>query len=136
MPDAAAPINVEWGVDNRTTGLRVPVSPPDARRVENRLGGAIPIRIWRWPPSLACGYLGMKGGLKPRDPITGSAYHSPNRIPMTLTEAISEFEECAALNQILGPSFSALYRKIKVAELENFNRVISPWEREHLLLSV
>jgi glutamine synthetase len=35
----AAPINLEWGRDNRTTGLRVPVSSPDARRIENRLAG-------------------------------------------------------------------------------------------------
>ncbi|MGB8693228.1 MAG: glutamine synthetase family protein, partial [Steroidobacteraceae bacterium] len=35
-----APINVQWGYDNRTAGLRVPVSDPEDRRVENRLGGA------------------------------------------------------------------------------------------------
>ena len=29
----AAPVNLEWGRDNRTTGLRVPVSTPDARRI-------------------------------------------------------------------------------------------------------
>ena len=35
-----APTNVHWGYDNRTAGLRVPVSGPAARRVENRLAGA------------------------------------------------------------------------------------------------
>ncbi|MCE8441288.1 glutamine synthetase family protein, partial [Rhodovulum sulfidophilum] len=39
VPDFAAPINLLWGRDNRTTGLRVPVSEPEARRVENRLAG-------------------------------------------------------------------------------------------------
>ncbi len=28
VPDFAAPINLEWGRDNRTTGLRVPISGP------------------------------------------------------------------------------------------------------------
>jgi glutamine synthetase len=37
--DFAAPINLEWGRDNRTTGLRVPVSDAASRRVENRLPG-------------------------------------------------------------------------------------------------
>ena len=37
---SSAPINVHWGYDNRTAGLRVPMSGPDARRVENRVGGA------------------------------------------------------------------------------------------------
>src|SRR5690349_7153283 len=36
----AAPINTQWGYDNRTAGLRVPVSSPESRRIENRVGGA------------------------------------------------------------------------------------------------
>ncbi|MCL4162014.1 UNVERIFIED_CONTAM: hypothetical protein GTU68_033777, partial [Idotea baltica] len=39
VKDHAAPINLEWGRDNRTTGIRVPLSSPAARRVENRLAG-------------------------------------------------------------------------------------------------
>ncbi len=39
-PDSAAPINVQWGVDNRSCGFRVPVSDRNNRRVENRLPGA------------------------------------------------------------------------------------------------
>ena len=39
-PHNSAPINVQWGYDNRTAGLRVPMSSPVARRVENRCGGA------------------------------------------------------------------------------------------------
>jgi glutamine synthetase len=35
-----APVNLHWGLDNRTTGLRVPISEPAARRVENRIAGA------------------------------------------------------------------------------------------------
>jgi glutamine synthetase len=36
----AAPINVQWGYDNRTVGLRIPSSDAENRRVENRVGGA------------------------------------------------------------------------------------------------
>ncbi len=36
-PDMSAPVNNAWGYDNRTTAFRVPVSDPQARRVENRL---------------------------------------------------------------------------------------------------
>ncbi len=53
VPDFAAPINLEWGRDNRTTGLRIPISSPAARRVENRLPAwtATPISASppRWP---------------------------------------------------------------------------------------
>jgi glutamine synthetase len=34
---AAAPINVRWGYDNRTCGIRIPPSSPAARRLENRV---------------------------------------------------------------------------------------------------
>jgi glutamine synthetase len=59
-----APINVQWGYDNRTAGLRVPVSDPENRRVENRVGAPTRIRISPSPASLACGYLGMIEGLR------------------------------------------------------------------------
>ena len=35
-----APINLHWGWENRTVGLRVPDSTWVARRVENRVAGA------------------------------------------------------------------------------------------------
>ena len=38
--NTAAPINIEWGYDNRTVGIRSPISTPQARRVENRVIGA------------------------------------------------------------------------------------------------
>ncbi len=136
IPDAAAPINVEWGMDNRTTGLRVPVSPPEARRVENRIAGADTNPYLALAVSLACGYLGMKQGLKPRPAVTGSAYARDYQIPRGLLEAVALFEECKELHELLGPGFSSLYGKIKQSEFEAFMRVISPWEREHLLLSV
>ena len=39
VPQLTAPINLDWGRDNRTTGLRVPIAEPEARRVENRVVG-------------------------------------------------------------------------------------------------
>ncbi len=82
-----APINVQWGYDNRTAGLRVPVSPPEARRVENRLGGADANPYLSIAASLACGYLGMVEGLQPTEPVTGSAHDMPFALPRSLDEA-------------------------------------------------
>ncbi len=36
----SSPVNLAWAIDNRTVGLRIPDSPPDARRIENRLAGS------------------------------------------------------------------------------------------------
>lgn len=40
IPEMAAPISLHWGYDNRTTGLRVPDSTPQGKRLENRFPGA------------------------------------------------------------------------------------------------
>lgn len=44
MSSWSSPVNLEWAVDNRTTGFRVPDSPPEARRIENRLAGSDAMR--------------------------------------------------------------------------------------------
>jgi len=131
-----APINVQWGYDNRTAGLRVPVSEADARRVENRLGGADANPYIAIAGSLACGYLGMVQNLKPSEPITGSAHDLPWDLPRSLDDALKRLKDCQPLVDLLGTPFVAAYTIVKQAEHEVFLQVISSWEREHLLLNV
>jgi glutamine synthetase len=131
-----APINVQWGYDNRTAGLRVPMSGPEDRRVENRLAGADANPYLASAASLACGYLGMVQGLSPTDPISGSAHDMPFSLPRNLDEAIRLLRECDPLIEIFGESFVAAFSLVKEAEHEVFLQVISSWEREHLLLNV
>lgn len=136
VPGGAAPINLEWGPDNRTTGLRVPISSPAARRVENRVVGMDCNPYLALAASLACGYLGMKAGMKPREQVTGEAYNRPWALPRDLLHALDLFEEGKEIVEVLGVEFCNLYRIIKRSELETFLQVISPWERDHLLLNV
>jgi glutamine synthetase len=131
-----APINVQWGYDNRTAGLRVPVSPPEARRIENRLAGADANPYLAIAASLACGYLGMVEGLQPTEPVSGSAHDMPFSLPRSLDEALTRLRDCEPLVRLLGEPFIAAYTIVKQAEYEVFLQVISSWEREHLLLNV
>src|SRR5512135_2434587 len=132
----SAPINVHWGYDNRTAGLRVPMSKPEDRRVENRVGGADANPYIAIAASLACGYLGMIEGLQPSDPITGSAHDLPFGLPRSLDEALRELRGCEPLVKLLGEPFVEAFTIVKEAEYEVFLQVISSWEREHLLLNV
>lgn len=136
VPGGAAPINVEWGNDNRSAGLRVPISPDTARRVENRLPGSDSNPYLAIAASLACGYLGMKKKMEPRAAVVGNAYHNDHQLPRGLLEALTIFEDSADLHTVLGKRFCHVYMALKRSEFEEFMRVISPWEREHLLLSV
>jgi glutamine synthetase len=135
-PNSMAPINVQWGYDNRTAGLRVPMSSPAARRVENRVGGADANPYLAMAASLACGYLGMVESLKPTEPISGSAYLLPFQLPRTLSEALRLLRECKPLVDMFGERFVGAYGAVKESEHDAFLQVISAWEREHLLLNV
>ena len=132
----AAPINVHWGYDNRTVGIRVPNSSPQARRVENRVPSSDANPYLAMAASLASGYLGIRDELSPEAPIEGSARELPFGLPRGLLEALALFEEAEELTEIFGARFVATYRAIKQTEYETFMKVISSWEREHLLLSV
>ena len=131
-----APINVHWGRDNRTVGLRVPLSAPDNRRVENRVAGADANPYLALAASLACGYLGMTLNLRPEDPVRGSAHGRPFTLPRHQSDALEKFNACEPLKEILGAKFIAAVTHVKLAEYEAYQRVISSWERENLLLNV
>jgi glutamine synthetase len=132
----AAPINIEWGVDNRTVGIRSPVATPQARRVENRVIGADANPYVALAATLACGLLGIEQRIEPTQECTGDAYQSARALPGGLAEAVSLLRADHDLAKVLGKEFLTVYAEIKDLEYEEFMRVISPWEREHLLLHV
>jgi len=136
VPDFAAPINLEWGRDNRTTGLRVPISGPEARRIENRLAGMDCNPYLGLAASLACGYLGLLEQENPRAECLGDAYMSQDELPYNLGDAVDLMDESEPMREVLGAEFFAVYQAVKRNEYKEFLQVISPWEREHLLLNV
>lgn len=136
VKDHAAPINLNWGRDNRTTGIRIPLSGPASRRVENRLAGMDCNPYLGIAASLACGYLGMVEKITPKDEFQGDAYDSDEEIPRGVYAALDEFAACQPLRDVLGEDFARVYEIVKKAEYDEFLQVISPWEREHLLLNV
>ncbi len=136
VPDFAAPINLEWGHDNRTTGIRIPVSDPGARRVENRLPGMDCNPYLGIAASLACGYLGLTEGRAPGPECDGDAYDAEDQVPRGLGDALDLFRANDAMTELLHPDFCRIYAGVKDLEYKEFLQVISPWEREHLLLNV
>ena len=125
-----------WGYDNRTVGLRVPFSEPEARRLENRLPSSDANPYLAIAASLACGYLGLTEGHTVGEPVADAANEEDIALPRGLLEALALFEDCEELVSIFGKRFVATYRAIKQQEYETFMQVISPWEREYLLLNV
>jgi glutamine synthetase len=132
----SSPVNLEWGLDNRTVGLRVPRSDAAARRVENRLAGSDVNPYLAIAGTLACGYLGMTEALSARPAADGSAYELPFALHRHLYEALDALRANSALREILGDDFVTQYCAVKELEHREYQRHISEWERDELMFSV
>ena len=132
----AAPINVQWGYDNRTCGIRVPHSSPAARRIENRLPGVDCYPYLAIAVTLAAAWLGIMEKQQPSAPLEGDAYGFPFAFPRGLDDAIPVLRGCKPMAEVLGERFVNAFCAVKEEEYIEYARVISPWERRHLLLHV
>lgn len=136
MPGDSAPINLEWSLDNRSAGLRVPNSGPNSRRVENRIAGMDTNPYLALASSLATGYLGMMNKIKCQEEFKGDAHEADFGLPRGLLESLIVLDEAPEFQAILGQEFCDLYKALKQHEFNEYMMVVSPWEREHLLLTV
>ena len=78
----------------------------------------------------------MMEKIQPTREFKGDAYEANYGVPRGIQEALMAFKECPALRDLLGNQFSDIYQALKAHEFDEFMQVVSPWEREHLLLSV
>jgi glutamine synthetase len=75
-------------------------------------------------------------GIEPTPPSDGTANEGSVELPRGLLEGVSLLESEPALREIFGDEFIGMYAGVKRGEFETFMQVISPWEREYLLLNV
>jgi glutamine synthetase len=86
--------------------------------------------------TLAAGYLGMTQGLEPSAPLASDGYEESYELPRNLEEGLALMMRSEPLKEMLGDAFVKAYVALKETEYEAFFRVISSWERRHLLLHV
>ena len=93
-----APTNISWGVNNRTTALRIPDCHRDvaARRIEHRVPSSSANPYLVLIGVLLGAYYGLKCQLNPQDKTWGNAfdeqYHLES-LPLNLTEANNNFKK-------------------------------------------
>ncbi|MBI3524171.1 MAG: glutamine synthetase [Betaproteobacteria bacterium] len=130
-----APINMEWGENNRTIALRVPLSGPAARRVENRVPGSDANPYLAMAASLACGLYGIEHAIEARAPIhISSGYSQPREIPRSLESALERFQASAVAREMLGDVFVDAFCSVKDVELDHGMNEVSEWDRRYLTL--
>ncbi|MEX0706701.1 MAG: glutamine synthetase family protein [Woeseia sp.] len=128
----SSPTNLEWGVDNRTVGFRVPDSEPAARRIENRLAGSDVNPYLAFAGTLACGFLGMTEGAECRRPVPTSAWDLPFALHRHPYEALDALRRSPAVQEMLGQAFVAQYAGVKEREWHELDQRVPSWELEEL----
>ncbi|HEX7641691.1 MAG TPA: glutamine synthetase family protein [Burkholderiaceae bacterium] len=132
VPGSQAPINLQWGEDNRTTGLRIPLSGPAARRVENRIAGADANPYLAIAASLAAGLAGMEEQRAPGAAVTDNAYDLKPDLAPTMFAAWERMASSADARRLMGNGFVTAYCAVKKLEYDHFQSEISTWERRYL----
>jgi glutamine synthetase len=133
-----APINLAWGHDNRTVGLRIPTSTPAARRVENRIAGADANPYLAIAASLAAGLAGIEEQRVPTPevPPAANAYDQSYALDRSFLQALDRMTASDACRRLLGERFVRGFTAVKALEYDSFLSEISAWERRYLLPQV
>jgi glutamine synthetase len=136
QPGNHAPTESAWGYDNRTTAIRIPESPSEARRIEHRVAGADANPYLVLAAVLAGIWHGIENTLSPPNPIEGNAWDQEidaPALPTTMDEAISVFDKSDVLSSYLTGEFKTLFLATKVQERNEFAKRVTEFELETYL---
>jgi glutamine synthetase len=128
---AWAPTRANWGVDNRTTALRIINSTPKATRVETRVNGSDSNPYLAMAAALASGLYGIERGLKlAAAPIAGSGYQDAQGAPLprNLHEATLRLERSEAARSLFGETFVEHFVATRLWEWRQFSKAVTNWE--------
>src|SRR5215471_18758305 len=133
-PDMFAPVNRRWGVNNRSAGLRVPIGPSEARRIEHRCAGA-DANPYLVPAAVLAGiHHGIVNKIDPGPPAIGNVSREPDTaLPFSLEDALKLLQRAEVLPAYFGAEAISLYRETKAEELTRFKKLISAEEYEWYL---
>ena len=132
VPGLWAPLDATWGVDNRTTALRVISGSEQSQRIEYRLGAADANPHIALAAALASGLYGIEHELEPAPPVTGNAYEQEHpteySLPASLFEAAGRLRQSQAANELFGQEFVQHYAATREWEEREFRKHVTDWE--------
>jgi glutamine synthetase len=128
---AWAPTKVNWGIDNRTTALRVISGSPQATRLETRVNGSDSNAYLALSAALASGLYGIQRKLRlPSGPVAGNGYadESAPVLPRNLHEATLRFEQSKVARELFGAEFVEHFAATRQWEWRQFGKAVTDWE--------
>jgi glutamine synthetase len=134
VPGFWAPTSATWGVENRTTALRVIGGGPKSQRVEYRVAAADINPYIALACALGSGLWGIENRIEPTEPVGGNAYaqtFGPELgFPATLSEAAERLKGSPAAEELFGRAFVEHYAASRLWEERQFRRAVTSWELE------
>jgi glutamine synthetase len=133
-----APTTATWGVENRTTALRVIPGSPKATRIEYRLAAADMNPYLAMAAAIGSALWGIERGLGPPPAVRGNAYQAQDAppLPRSLADATRRLRESAAARELLGAEFVDHYARTREWEVRQFERAVTTWELERYFEAV
>jgi len=121
-----------WGLDNRTTYIRIPRERGKATRVENRAPCASANPYLVMAVGLIAALDGIEKKIDPGDYYVGDIYtEEPGNfetVPLYLHEAVEELQKDKVLCDAIGPEIVQNIVTIKLNEADRFRTHVTEWE--------
>jgi glutamine synthetase len=134
VPGFWAPTNATWGVENRTTALRVIPGSAKSQRVEYRIAAADAHPHIALAAAIGSGLYGIEKKLELGEVTIGNAY-DPARargadLPATLWEAAQALKESEVARDLFGDAFVEHFAATREWEEREFRKHITDWEMQ------
>jgi glutamine synthetase len=124
---------IVWGLDNRTTYIRIPAERGHGTRIENRAPDGAANPYLALAAVLAAGLDGINRQLDPGEPFMGDAYQIEETgqhqlVPLSFGEALHEMKKSDFIQSALGEPLVRDFLAVKDMELKRFNEYVTDWE--------
>ncbi len=128
---AWAPTTVTWGIDNRTTALRVIHTSENYTRLETRIPGSDTNPYLAMAAALASGLYGIKNKLSlDIPPTTGNGYQdkSNGSLSSNLFDAANLMKNSPLAKELFGEAFVDHFTNTRLWEWRQFSKSVTDWE--------
>lgn len=134
IPGYWAPTDATWGVENRTTALRLIPGSDKSQRIEYRLGSADANPYLALAAAIGSGLYGIEHALEPQPEVKGNSYEQKHNhdlaLPRTLWDAAQNLKASSAAHALFGKEFVEHFAASREWEEREFRRHITDWELE------
>jgi glutamine synthetase len=131
--------SISWGIENRTTALRIINRVASATRLETRVPGADANPYLTLAASLASGLYGIENKLAlDIAPTQGNEYANTanKKFPKTLQEATKAMKDSDVAEKLFGKAFVDHFVKTREWEWKQFSQKVTDWELKRYFESI